>query len=167
LILSSNKNPVFKGGALMLKEFKEFAMKGNVIDMAVGIIIGAAFGTIVNSLVQDVIMPPIGLLLGSVDFSNIFAVLKEGKVAGPYASLAAAKSAGAVTINFGVFVNTIISFIIVAFAVFLLVRTINKLRRQEEAPPPVPTTKECTYCFSNIPIQATRCPNCTSELKVI
>jgi large conductance mechanosensitive channel len=151
----------------MLKEFKEFAMKGNVIDMAVGIIIGAAFGTIVNSLVQDVIMPPIGLLLGSVDFSNIFAVLKEGKVAGPYASLAAAKSAGAVTINFGVFVNTIISFIIVAFAVFLLVRTINKLRRQEEAPPPVPTTKECTYCFSNIPIQATRCPNCTSELKVI
>jgi large conductance mechanosensitive channel len=167
LILSSNKNLVFKGGALMLKEFKEFAMKGNVIDMAVGIIIGAAFGTIVNSLVQDVIMPPIGLLLGSVDFSNIFAVLKEGKVAGPYASLAAAKSAGAVTINFGVFVNTIISFIIVAFAVFLLVRTINKLRRQEEAPPPVPTTKECTYCFSNIPIQATRCPNCTSELKVI
>ena len=110
----------------MLKEFKEFAIKGNVIDMAVGIIIGAAFGTIVNSLVQDVIMPPIGLLLGNVDFSNIFAVLKEGKVAGPYASVAAAKSAGAVTINFGVFVNTIISFILIAFAVFLLVRTINK-----------------------------------------
>lgn len=151
----------------MLKEFKEFAIRGNVIDMAVGIIIGAAFGTIVNSLVQDVIMPPIGLLLGSVDFSNIFAVLKEGKVAGPYASVAAAKSVGAVTINFGVFVNTIISFIIVAFAVFLLVRTINKLRRQEEAPPPVPTTKECTFCFSKIPIKATRCPNCTSELKVI
>jgi len=151
----------------MLKEFKEFAIRGNVIDMAVGIIIGAAFGTIVNSLVQDVIMPPIGLLLGSVDFSNIFAVLKDGKVAGPYASVAAAKSAGAVTINFGVFVNTIISFIIVAFAVFLLVRTINKLRRQEEAPPPVPTIKECTYCFSKIPIKATRCPNCTSELKVI
>ena len=150
----------------MLKEFKEFAIKGNVIDMAVGIIIGAAFGTIVNSLVQDVIMPPIGLLLGNVDFSNIFAVLKEGKVAGPYASVAAAKAAGAVTINFGVFVNTIISFILVAFAVFLLVRTINKLRRQEEAPPAVPTTKECTYCFSTIPIKATRCPNCTSELKV-
>jgi large conductance mechanosensitive channel len=149
----------------MLKEFKEFAMRGNVIDMAVGIIIGAAFGTIVNSLVQDVIMPPIGLLLGNVDFSNIFAVIKEGKVAGPYASVAAAKSAGAVTINFGVFVNTIISFILIAFAVFLLVRTINKLRRQEEAPPPAPTTKECLYCFSSIPIKATRCPNCTSELK--
>jgi large conductance mechanosensitive channel len=149
----------------MLKEFKEFAMRGNVIDMAVGIIIGAAFGTIVNSLVQDVIMPPIGLLLGNVDFSNIFAVIKEGKVAGPYASVAAAKAAGAVTINFGVFVNTIISFILIAFAVFLLVRTINKMRRQEEAPPPVPTTKECTYCFSSIPMKATRCPNCTSELK--
>jgi large conductance mechanosensitive channel len=149
----------------MLKEFKEFAMKGNVIDMAVGIIIGAAFGTIVNSLVQDVIMPPIGLLLGNVDFSNIFVVLKEGKVAGPYASVAAAKSAGAVTINFGVFINTLISFILIAFAVFLLVRTINKMRRQEEAPTPVPTTKECMYCFSSIPIKATRCPNCTSELK--
>jgi len=149
----------------MLKEFKEFAMRGNVIDMAVGIIIGAAFGTIVNSLVQDVIMPPIGLLLGNVDFSNIFAVIKEGKVAGPYASIAAAKTAGAVTINFGVFVNTLISFILIAFAVFLLIRTINKLRRQEEAPPPAPTTKECLYCFSSIPIKATRCPNCTSELK--
>ena len=149
----------------MLKEFREFAMKGNVLDMAVGIIIGAAFGTIVNSLVQDVIMPPIGLLLGNVDFSNIFVVLKEGKVAGPYASVATAKSAGAVTINFGVFVNTIITFLIVAFAVFLLIRTINRLRRQEEAPPPVPTTKECTYCFSSIPVKATRCPQCTSELK--
>ncbi len=149
----------------MLKEFREFAMRGNVIDMAVGIIIGAAFGTIVNSLVQDVIMPPIGLLLGNVDFSNIFAVIKEGKVPGPYASIAAAKAAGAVTINFGVFVNTLISFILIAFAVFLLVRTINKLRRQEEAPPPVPTTKECLYCLSSIPIKATRCPNCTSELK--
>jgi large conductance mechanosensitive channel len=149
----------------MFKEFKEFAMKGNVLDMAVGIIIGAAFGTIVNSFVQDVIMPPIGLLLGNVDFSNIFIVLKEGKVAGPYASVAIAKSAGAVTINFGVFVNTIITFLIVAFAVFLLIRTINRLRRQEEAPPPVPTTKECTYCFSSIPVKATRCPQCTSELK--
>jgi large conductance mechanosensitive channel len=149
----------------MFKEFREFAMKGNVIDMAVGIIIGAAFGTIVNSLVQDVIMPPIGLLLGNVDFSNIFVVLKEGKVAGPYASVAAAKSAGAVTINFGVFINTLISFILIAFAVFLLVRTINKLRRQEEAPPAAPATKDCTYCLSKIPIKATRCPNCTSELK--
>jgi len=149
----------------MLKEFKEFAMKGNVIDMAVGIIIGAAFGTIVNSLVQDVIMPPIGLLLGNVDFTNIFAVLKEGKVAGPYASIAAAKAAGAVTINFGVFVNTIISFILIAFAVFLLVRTINRMRRQEDSPPAAPPTKDCIYCFSKVPIQATRCPNCTSELK--
>ena len=149
----------------MLKEFKEFAMKGNVIDMAVGIIIGAAFGTIVNSLVQDVIMPPIGLLLGNVDFANLFAVLKEGKVAGPYASVAAAKSAGAVTINIGVFINTIISFILIAFAVFLMVRTINKMRREEEAPPPAPATKDCIYCLSKIPIKATRCPNCTSELK--
>jgi len=149
----------------MLKEFREFAMRGNVIDMAVGIIIGAAFGTIVNSLVQDVIMPPIGLLLGKVDFSNIFVVLREGKVAGPYASVAVAKSAGAVTMNFGVFVNTVISFLIVAFAVFLLVKTINRLKRQEEAPPSAPTTKECSYCFSKIPIQATRCPQCTSELK--
>ena len=149
----------------MFKEFKEFAMKGSVIDMAVGIIIGAAFGTIVTSLVQDVIMPPIGLLLGNVDFANMFAVLKEGKVAGPYASVAAAKAAGAVTINFGMFINTIISFILIAFAVFLLVRTINRQRRQEEAPAPVPSTKECTYCFSAIPIKATRCPNCTSELR--
>jgi large conductance mechanosensitive channel len=148
----------------MLKEFKEFAMRGNVIDMAVGIIIGAAFGTIVNSLVQDVIMPPIGLLLGNIDFSNFFAVLKEGKVAGPYASVASAKAAGAVTLNYGLFVNTVISFLIVSFAVFLLVRTVNRMKRQQEAPA-VPTTKECIYCFSKIPIQATRCPNCTSELK--
>jgi len=149
----------------MLREFREFAMRGNVIDMAVGIVIGAAFGTIVNSLVQDVIMPPVGILLGNVDFSNLFAVLREGKVAGPYLSIAAAKAAGAVTVNYGVFINTIISFVIVAFAVFLIVRTINRLRRQEEGPPPVPTTKECNYCFSAIPIKATRCPNCTSELK--
>ena len=150
----------------MFKEFKEFALRGNVVDMAVGIIIGAAFGTIVNSLVQDVIMPPIGLLLGNIDFSNLFAVLKDGKVAGPYASVAAAKAAGAVSINIGIFINTVISFVIVAFAVFVLVRTINRLKRQGEAPPVVPTTKECTYCLSTIPIKATRCPNCTSELKV-
>jgi large conductance mechanosensitive channel len=149
----------------MLKEFKEFAMRGNVVDMAVGIIIGAAFGTIVNSLVQDVIMPPIGLLLGNIDFSNLFLVLKDGKVAGPYETVALAKAAGAVTINMGIFINTVISFVIVAFAVFLLVKMINKLRRQTEAPPAVPTTKECTYCFSTIPIKATRCPSCTSELK--
>jgi large conductance mechanosensitive channel len=151
----------------MLKEFKEFAMRGNVIDMAVGIIIGAAFGTIVTSMVQDVIMPPIGLLLGKIDFSNLFVVLREGKVAGPYISTAAAKAAGAVSINYGAFINTIISFVIVAFAVFLLVRTMNRLNRQQEATPPGPATKECQYCFSAIPIKATRCPSCTSELKAI
>jgi large conductance mechanosensitive channel len=149
----------------MLKEFKEFAMRGNVVDMAVGIIIGAAFGTIVNSLVQDVIMPPIGLLLGNIDFSNLFLVLKDGKVAGPYATVAVAKAAGAVSINIGIFINTVISFVLVALAVFLLVKAINKLKRQGETPPAVPTTKECTYCLSTIPIKATRCPNCTSELK--
>jgi large conductance mechanosensitive channel len=148
----------------MLKEFKEFAMCGNV-DMAVGIIIGAAFGTIVGSLVADVIVPPIGLLLGTVDFSNLFLVLKEGKVAGPYASLAAAKAAGAVSMNIGVFINTIINFILLAFAIFLLVRSVNQMKRKEQAPPPVPTTKDCPRCFSAIPIKATRCPNCTSELK--
>ena len=146
----------------MIKEFKEFAMRGNVLDMAVGIIIGAAFGTIVTSLVNDVIMPPIGLLLGNVDFSNIFAVLREGKVAGPYASVASAKAAGAVTLNVGVFINTIINFVIVAFAIFLLIRSINRLKRQEEA---APTTKDCPYCLSSVPIKATRCAHCTSELK--
>lgn len=149
----------------MLKEFKEFAMRGNVVDMAVGIIIGAAFGTIVQSLVNDVIMPPIGLALGHVDFSNLFFVLKEGATAQPYASLADAKKAGAVTINYGALINTIITFLIVAFAVFLLVRTINQLKRKEEAPAATPTTKECPYCASTIPIKATRCPHCTSELR--
>ena len=148
----------------MLKEFKEFAMRGNVVDMAVGIIIGAAFGTIVKSLVADIIMPPIGLLLGNVDFSNLFVVLKQGTVTGPYAALADAQTAGAVTINYGQFANTVISFIIVAFSVFLLIRGINKLKRQEEAPPEEPTTKECPHCLSTIPIKATRCGHCTSEL---
>jgi len=147
---------------IMFKEFKEFAMRGNVLDMAVGIIIGAAFGTIVASFVADVIMPPIGLLLGNVDFSNIFAVLKEGKVPGPYASVAAAKAAGATTINFGLFINTIINFLIVAFAIFLVVKNVNKLKR---TPPAVPTTKECPHCLSTIPIKATRCGHCTSDLK--
>lgn len=119
----------------MLKEFKEFAMRGNVVDMAVGIIIGAAFGTIVKSLVADVLMPPIGLLLGNVDFSELFIVLKAGTAAGPYAALAEAKAAGAVTINYGVFANTVISFLIVAFAVFMVIRGLNRLKRQEEAPP--------------------------------
>jgi large conductance mechanosensitive channel len=134
--------------------------------MAVGIIIGAAFGTIINSLVADVIMPPIGLLLGNIDFSNLFVVLKAGaKALPPYESLAAAKAAGATSINYGVFINTIITFLIVAFAVFLLIRNINRLKRQEEVPPAVPTTKECSYCFSTIPIKAMRCPHCTSDLK--
>lgn len=149
----------------MFKEFKEFAVKGNVVDMAVGIIIGAAFGTIVNSLVNDIIMPPIGVLLGNMDFTNIFLVLKEGKVPAPYASLADAKAAGAATINFGLFVNTVISFLIVAFSVFLLVKNINRLKKQAEAPPAVPVTKECPFCLSVIPIKAVRCPHCTSEVK--
>ncbi len=147
----------------MMKEFKQFVMRGNVIDMAVGIIIGAAFGTIVKSLVDDVIMPPIGYILGNVDFSNFFAILKEGKVPGPYGTLAAAKAAGAVTINYGFFVNTVISFVIVAFSVFLLVKMVNKMKK--EAPPADPTTKECPFCISVIPLRATRCPSCTSEVK--
>jgi len=147
----------------MVEDFKKFIMRGNVLDMAVGIIIGAAFGTIVSSLVADVIMPPIGLLLGNVDFSNLFFVLKDGaKAAGPYASLAAAKAAGAVTINAGVFINTIISFLIVALAVFLLVRNINRLYAKEEA---APTTKDCPYCLMSVPLKATRCGHCTSDLK--
>lgn len=149
----------------MLKEFKEFAMRGNVVDMAVGIVIGAAFGTIVKSLVADVLMPPIGMALGNVDFSNLFLVLEVGKVAGPYASLADAKAAGAITINYGLFLNTVISFVIVAFAVFLVIRSINKLKRQEEAPPAEPTTKECPYCVSTISIAAIRCAHCTAELR--
>ena len=150
----------------MLKEFKEFALRGNVIDMAVGIIIGAAFGGVVKSLVDDIIMPPIGLLLGGVDFSNLFLVLKQGaKAAGPYAALGDAKAAGAVTINYGVFINVVISFVIVALAVFLLIRSINALRRREEAPAP-PNTKECPYCVSAIPLKASRCPQCTSQLGV-
>jgi large conductance mechanosensitive channel len=149
----------------MWKEFKEFAVKGNVMDMAVGIIIGAAFGTIVKSLVADVIMPPIGLMLGGVDFANLFAVVKEGaEVVGPYATLAAAQEAGAVTINYGLFINTIISFLVVAFAVFLVVKRINALKKEEEKPPAEPTDKDCPHCFSSIPIKATRCPMCTSEI---
>jgi len=140
-------------------------MRGNVVDMAVGIIIGAAFGTIVKSLVDDVIMPPIGMLLGNVDFSNIFFILKEGaKAPGPYISLVAAKQAGAVTINLGIFINTIISFIIVAFSVFLVIKGINRLKREQEAPPAEITTQECPFCFTVIPLQASRCPHCTSQL---
>ena len=148
----------------MMEEFKKFAMRGNVVDMAVGIIIGGAFGTIVKSLVDDVIMPPIGLLLGGVDFSDLFIILKEGATAGPYATVAAAKEAGAVTLNAGLFVNSVISFTIVAFAVFLLIKGMNSLQKKEEAPPAEPTEKECPHCFTQIPIKATRCPHCTSQL---
>jgi large conductance mechanosensitive channel len=149
----------------VFKEFKEFAMKGNVLDMAIGIIIGGAFGKIVASLVADVLMPPIGLMLGRVDFSNLFLVLKDGKTAAPYASLAEAQAAGAVTINGGIFFNTIISFLIVAFSVFLLVRGMNRLQRKEAAAPAPATTKDCEFCASAIPIKAVRCPQCTSQLK--
>jgi len=149
----------------VIKEFKEFVMRGNVVDMAVGIIIGAAFGTIVKSLVADILMPPIGLLLGGVDFSNLFVVLKAGtEAAGPYASLADAQAAGAVTLNWGVFINTVISFLIVAFAIFILIKNLNRMKREEEAPPAEPTTKNCPKCFSEIAIKATRCPFCTSEI---
>ncbi|NIO04321.1 MAG: large conductance mechanosensitive channel protein MscL [Proteobacteria bacterium] len=149
----------------MLKDFKEFAMRGNVIDMAVGIIIGVAFGAIIKSLVSDIIMPPIGLLLGNVDFSNLFAILKEGTTAGPYAALADAQKLGAVTINYGLFINTVINFIIIAFALFLMIRGLTKLKREEEAPPEEPTTKECPHCLSTISIKATRCAFCTSEVQ--
>jgi large conductance mechanosensitive channel len=151
----------------MWKEFKEFAVKGNVLDMAVGIIIGAAFGTIVQSLVKDIIMPPIGFMLGNVDFSNLFFVLKSGtEIAGPYASVDAAQKAGAVTINYGLFINAIISFLIVAFAVFLIVKMFNKLKREEKVAPSAPTEKNCPYCFSTIPIKAVKCGHCTSALTV-
>lgn len=149
----------------MLKEFREFAMRGNVVDMAVGIIIGAAFGSIINSLVSDVIMPPIGLLLGRVDFTNLYVILQEGAITGPFGSLMEAQEAGAVTLNYGVFINTIVSFVIVAFAVFLLIRSINRLEREEETPSEESTTKECPYCVSEISIKASRCPNCTSQLE--
>jgi large conductance mechanosensitive channel len=149
----------------MLKEFRDFAMKGNVVDMAVGIIIGAAFGTIVASLVADIIMPPIGMLLGGVDFTNIFVSLKEGATAGPYKTLADAQAAGAVTLNVGVFLNKVIGFIIVAFSVFMLVKAMNKAKRAEPAPAPAaPTTKECPYCLSAIPLKAKRCAHCVSDL---
>ncbi len=148
----------------MLKEFKEFALRGNVVDMAVGIIVGAAFSTIVKSLVNDIIMPPIGLLLGGVDFADLFILLRAGSPAGPYASLADAQAAGAVTVSYGLFINNVISFLVVAFVMFLLVRTINRLQKEEEKAPAEPTTKECPYCLSTVPIKATRCPHCTSEL---
>ncbi len=144
----------------MWKEFRDFAMRGNVVDLAVGIIIGAAFGKIVSSLVNDILMPPIGVLLGKVDFSNLFVSLSGQS----YTSLAEAKAAGAATLNYGVFINNIIDFLIVAFAVFLLVRQVNRFTRKPE-PPAAPTTKECPYCVTQIPLKAIRCPQCTSDLK--
>jgi large conductance mechanosensitive channel len=145
----------------MLKEFREFAMRGNVLDLAIGVIIGAAFGKIVASLVEDILMPPLGLVLGNVDFSNLFINLSGTT----YTSLADAKKAGAATLNYGLFLNTIINFLIVAFAIFLLVKQVNRLQRQPEpAPAGPPTTKECPYCLSTIPVKATRCPQCTSQV---
>ena len=143
----------------MLKEFREFAMRGNVVDMAVGIIIGAAFGKIVTSFVGDVLMPPLGLLLGKVDFSSLFIDLSGQS----HASLAAAKAAGAATINYGLFINTVLDFVIVAFAIFLLIRQINRLQKPVPAAPV--TTRDCPFCLSAIPIKASRCAHCTSDLK--
>ena len=145
----------------MLKEFKEFAMRGNVLDMAIGIVIGVAFGKIVTSFVNDVVMPPIALLFGKVDFSNLFIDL-SGK---SYATLAEAKAAGAATIRYGLFLNTVVDFIIVAFVIFLLIQQINRMTREPEEVPAAPTTKECPYCLSSIAIKATRCSHCTSELR--
>jgi large conductance mechanosensitive channel len=152
----------------MFKEFKEFALKGNVVDMAVGIVLGVAFGAIVKSLVDDLLMPPLGLILGSADFTNLFLIVKEGATPGPFATLAEAHKAGAVTMNYGLFINTIVNFVIVAFALFLVIRNMNQLRKTTEKPQAAeaPTTKECPYCFSSIALKATRCPNCTSELKI-
>jgi large conductance mechanosensitive channel len=153
----------------MLTDFKKFIARGNVVDMAVGIIIGASFGAIAKSLVDEVIMPPIGLLLGRVDFANLFILLREGAVAGPYLTLAEAREAGAVAIGYGVFINSIVTFIITAFAIFLMLRFITraqeKARREEEAAPPPPTKKNCPFCYSEIAIEATRCAHCTSELE--
>lgn len=148
----------------MLKEFKKFAMRGNVLDMAVGIIIGAAFGAIVKTMVDEVLMPPLGLIIGNVDFSNLFLVVKEGKIAGPYETLAAAKSAGAVILSYGLFLNTIINFLIVAFAVFLMIKGFNTATKKEDTKETIPTTKTCPYCQSVISVKATRCPHCTSQL---
>ncbi len=147
----------------MLAEFKKFIMKGNVVDLAVGIIIGSAFGAVVNSFVNDIIMPPIGLLLGKIDFVNLYLLLQEGNPAGTYDTLAAAREAGAVTLNFGLFINAIISLLIVGFAVFLLVRAVNRLEKPE--PAEAPATKNCPYCSMEIPETAKRCSYCTSELE--
>ncbi len=145
----------------MLKEFREFALKGNMVDLAIGVIIGGAFGAVVNSLVKDVIMPPIGALLGGMDFSNLMWVIKEGATAGPYATPAAAAEAGAAVLSYGMFINTVINFLVVAWAIFMMVKVMNKLRRQEEE---AVTTKECPFCKTEIALEATKCAACTSSL---
>jgi large conductance mechanosensitive channel len=154
-----------KKQSVMMQDFKAFIMRGNVLDMAVGIIIGAAFGAIITSLVKDIIMPPIGLLLGNVDFANLYVTIKDPTVAGNYSTPAAVQAAGGVTINYGAFINYIITFLIVAFAVFMLIRSINKMRRPKNVTPGEPTTKECPFCLSVIPIKASRCGHCTSQLE--
>jgi large conductance mechanosensitive channel len=147
------------------KDFREFATRGNVVDLAIGIMVGGAFAPIAKSLVEDIIMPPVGLLLGHVDFKNFYVVLEQGKTPGPYASLDVAKAAGAVTVNYGQFGNAVLTFLIIAFAAFLIVQMVNRLRRRDEgAAPAEETTKKCPYCLSTMPIQATRCPACTSQL---
>lgn len=162
---------MWERSVIMLKDFKAFVMRGNVIDMAVGIVVGVAFSAIVNSVVADVIMPPIGVVLGQIDFSDLMIVLKEGTVPGPYVSLGAAKAAGAVTVNYGQFINTVINFLIIAAAVFfLIVRPLARLQLRQKAAEAaaaeaeVPTKKECPFCFSTIPVKATRCPQCTTQL---
>ena len=148
----------------MFKEFREFAMRGNVIDLAVGVVIGAAFGSIVKSLVDDIIMPPIGLLIGKVNFADLFITLKAGTTPGPYATVAAAKAAGAVTMNVGQFINSVVSFVLIAFSVFLLVKVVNRLYQKKDAAAPAPATRDCPFCGPAIPLAATRCPHCTSQV---
>jgi large conductance mechanosensitive channel len=152
-----------------LKDFRDFAVKGNVIDLAVAVVMGGAFGAIVKSIVDDIIMPPIGLLLGGVDFANLFAVIKQGDPVGPYASLSAAQEAAAVTINYGLFLSALVTFLIIAFVMFLLVKSIAKMqalvKKEEAALPAEPTTKQCPFCCTDIPIKASRCPHCTSKLE--
>ena len=145
----------------MFKEFREFAVRGNVMDMAVGLILGAAFGTIVKSFVDDILMPPLGLLTGGMDFADQYVLLRAGDPPGPYPSLEQAKAAGAVTVNYGLLLNNVVSFVLVAFAVYLVVRAVNRMRREE---PPAPDAKSCPFCKTDIPLAAVRCPHCTSEL---
>ncbi len=157
---SKDKKTVKKKG--FIREFKEFILRGNVIDMAIGIVIGVAFGAVVNSAVNDIIMPPIGLLLGKVNFANFFIVLKQGSTPSPYNTVSSAAEAGAVTLNYGLFINTLISFIIISFVIFGIIKLMNRFRKKEEAKPE--ETKECPYCYSSINVKAVKCPNCTSDL---